>query len=127
MATISACAVGSLVAVTQLATCAMTRPSFAMSAAKGPPRPERTFSRASAMARRMKPADMFAVQKQLALACEKSQRATAVLDGSSGPSVLRVNRIACATWLAENGIGGRMERIDSNARGWKGGGGRDLH
>src|SRR5258708_32025639 len=108
MATISACAVGSLLAVTRLAPSAMSRPCFATRAAKGPPRRERTFSRASAMARRMKAADMFAVQKQLALAGEKSQRATAVADGSSGPSVLRVNRIACATWLAENGIGGRM-------------------
>src|SRR5216684_2002420 len=102
MATISACAVGSLVAVTRLAPSAMMRPSFAMSAAKGPPWPERTFSKASAMARRMKSADMFAVRNQLASTGEKSQRATAVPDGSSGPSVLRVNRIACATWLAEN-------------------------
>src|SRR5260370_2752031 len=121
MATIAACAVGSLLAVTRLAPSAMTRPSFAMSAAKGPPRPERTFSRASAMARRMKSADMFAVQKQLALAGEKSQRATAGAESQWFASARRVHccsqtrpfgaqrkQIACATWLAENGIGGRM-------------------
>src|SRR5579862_3766970 len=53
MATISACAVGSLAVVTRLAPVAMRAPFLAMSAAKGPP-PLRMFSSARAMAWRMK-------------------------------------------------------------------------
>src|SRR5450432_950660 len=49
MATISACAVGSLDRVTWLAPVAMTIPSFTTNAAKGPPS-RRTFSTASSMA-----------------------------------------------------------------------------
>src|SRR3974377_500735 len=45
-------AVGSLVAVTMLAPSATIRPSRAMTAPKGPPLREITFSVASAMARR---------------------------------------------------------------------------
>src|ERR1700730_10207832 len=80
MATISACAVGSLVAVTQLAPSAMTRPSFATRAAKGPPRPERTFSRASAMARRMNSADMF-VFRESACLCRRKIATPERIDG----------------------------------------------
>src|SRR5437667_7898453 len=53
MAMISACAVGSLAEVTRLAPSAMILPSHTTNAANGPPRPERAFSVASAMARRM--------------------------------------------------------------------------
>jgi hypothetical protein len=53
MATTSACAVGSLVAVTRLKPSPTTRPSFTMTAPKGPPL-RCTFSRDSWMARRMK-------------------------------------------------------------------------
>src|SRR5262249_40819834 len=67
MATISAWAVGSFVAVTRFAPVAMTVPSFATSAANGPP-PFRMFARANAMAWRMKSDDMeiaFYLQRQL--------------------------------------------------------------
>src|SRR5712692_2879649 len=50
MATISACAVGSLLEVTRLVPSAITLPSFTTIAANGPPRPECTFSMASSMA-----------------------------------------------------------------------------
>src|SRR5713101_7092416 len=50
MATISACAVGSLPEVTRLVPSAITLPSFTTIAPNGPPRPERTFSIASSMA-----------------------------------------------------------------------------
>src|ERR1700730_10274031 len=59
MATISACAVGSLVRVTRFVPLAMMRPSLTITAAKGPPLPERTFSSASAMARFMKSGDIY--------------------------------------------------------------------
>src|ERR1035438_10372624 len=49
MATISACAVGSLAAVTRLDPAAITAPSFTTSAANGPP-PQRTFSAARSIA-----------------------------------------------------------------------------
>src|SRR5438876_2308014 len=58
MAMISAWAVGSFVEVTRLVPSARTRPSFTTSAANGPPRPERTFSSARAMARRMNSSDI---------------------------------------------------------------------
>src|SRR5215469_2584209 len=58
MATTSACAVGSLVVVTRLTPSATIRPSFTITAAKGPPPPVRTFSLPSAIARRMNSSDM---------------------------------------------------------------------
>src|SRR5215472_3824229 len=54
MAMISAWAVGSLEEVTSFAPSAIIFPSFTTTAPNGPPRPERTFSIASAMARAMK-------------------------------------------------------------------------
>src|ERR1700751_76684 len=57
MATTSACAVGSLDAVTRLTPVAMSAPLLAITAAKGPP-PLRTFSRASAIDWRMKSSAM---------------------------------------------------------------------
>src|SRR5712692_4147487 len=59
MATISACAVGSFVEVTWLVPSAMIFPPFAMTAAKGPPFPDRTFSSESSMALAMKRFDMM--------------------------------------------------------------------
>src|SRR5271154_5149086 len=50
IATISPCAVGSLVAVTRLAPVATISPPRTMTAPKGPPRPDVTFSVASAIA-----------------------------------------------------------------------------
>src|SRR5271165_6616482 len=54
MALISPWAVGSLVVVTLFAPSPMIFPSLTITAAKGPPAPERTFSVASSMARCMK-------------------------------------------------------------------------
>src|SRR6266478_2478603 len=53
IATTSACAVGSFVAVTRLTPSATIWPSFTIIAAKGPPAPVRTFSIPKAIARRM--------------------------------------------------------------------------
>src|SRR5271165_3413453 len=58
MATTSAWAVGSFVAVTRLTPSATTRPSFTTTAANGPP-PSRIFSCASAMARCINSVDIF--------------------------------------------------------------------
>src|SRR5260370_30754915 len=58
MATISACAVGSFVRVTRFVRAAMMRFPLTISAANGPPLPERTFSSASAMARLMNSGDI---------------------------------------------------------------------
>src|SRR6266446_5410382 len=58
MATTSACAVGSFVDVTRFAPSAMMRPSLTISAANGPPLPERTFSSALAIARFMNSGDI---------------------------------------------------------------------
>src|SRR5580698_4801744 len=52
MAFTSACAVGSLVAVTEFAPSPTILPSRTITAANGPPLPAATFSVASAMARR---------------------------------------------------------------------------
>src|SRR2546426_1674606 len=62
MATISACAVGSFVEVTWLVPSAMIFPPFAMTAAKGPPFPDRTFWSESSMALAMKRFDMMVAQ-----------------------------------------------------------------
>lgn len=51
MALTSACAVGSFVAVTEFTPSPTMRPCFAITAPKGPPLPETTFSVANAMAR----------------------------------------------------------------------------
>src|SRR5882757_496475 len=53
IATTSACAVGSFVAVTRFVPSAIMRPSFTITAANGPPLPLRTLSIARAIARRM--------------------------------------------------------------------------
>src|SRR5271165_149991 len=50
IATISACAVGSRVAVTRFTPAAMIAPSLTTTAANGPPADERTFSSESAIA-----------------------------------------------------------------------------
>src|SRR5689334_24956012 len=59
MATTSACAVGSFVEVTQFAPAAMMRPALTTTAAKGPPRPERTFSTARLIVSCMKALGMM--------------------------------------------------------------------
>src|SRR5438874_173574 len=88
MATISACAVGSFVAVTRFVPSAMTRPSLTMTQPNGPP-PARMFSKASAMARRMNSADMWsATCVQIACAGEKAQ-----CDDRRAPAQWYISRI----------------------------------
>src|SRR5438552_9170572 len=65
MATISACAVGSLLEVTWLVPSAMIFPSSTMTVAKGPPFPDRTFSSESSMALAMKRFDMMVARLTL--------------------------------------------------------------
>ena len=60
MATISACAVGSFSKVTLFAPVAITRSSLTTRAPKGPPRPARTFSVASAIACRTYSSELLA-------------------------------------------------------------------
>src|SRR6267378_3957029 len=110
MATISACAVGSLVRVTRFVPSAMMRPSLAITAANGPPLPERTFSSASAIALFMKFGDITRALPCFRLYCPAENRNAAFFRRLESLNPRAVGT-ACfvAAGLARKRIGGRME------------------
>src|SRR5713226_1939811 len=99
MATTSACAVGSFVGVTRFVPSAMMRSALTITAAKGPPLPERTFSSARAMARFMKSGDITfcSTVLEIVLSARNSQRGIFLMRGITYPpghrrKMLRVHR-----------------------------------
>src|SRR6266513_726265 len=132
MATTSACAVGSFVRVTRFAPSAIMRPSFATTAANGPPLPEWTFSSASAMARLMKSGDIDLpfYRFLIVLSGPKAQRAIIPMRGiiqSSGDTrsaLLRPRTCKIMKWRYDGALRYTVLHLFSSSGGARA---HDLH